>query len=210
MASPCSKAVAIGPTFRKISFRYKVQTLSRCLFLSCLRWGLDLRCTWWNKCNSVLICKMHLLCLIMSSIGRQWLATSLIAHTIRLWLFLSMICNQRMLLLRVCFGRTSMLLWQSIVSLIPSSRDKVLKQTRMLSRSYTVVVIPQFQWRTKRECASSTGYNPLKSIQKQIYVLTSRTNTNNSIGSIRMQLYILNPRFVILPFKDSDSPSGPL
>ena len=46
MALPCLEAIAIGPLFRRASFRVKAWTRTRCLFSRCPRWGPDPRCTW--------------------------------------------------------------------------------------------------------------------------------------------------------------------
>ena len=42
---PYSKAIPTGPTFRRISSRVRAWTLTRCLFLKCLRWGPNPECT---------------------------------------------------------------------------------------------------------------------------------------------------------------------
>jgi hypothetical protein len=85
----------------------------------------------------------------------------------------------------------------------------MLRRTGMLSGSYTVVVTPQFQWRTKRGHVSSTRPNFLKSVRKWISMLTSKTNNGNPISNTKMQLHLLNPRLVTLPYKHGGSPPGP-
>jgi hypothetical protein len=47
-------------------------------------------------------------------------------------------------------------------------------------------------------------------LQKRISVLTSKTNTAYFVGSIRMQLHLLNLRLVILPFEHGSSPPWPI
>jgi hypothetical protein len=45
------------------------------------------------------------------------------------------------------------------------------------------------------------GIQSLEKHTKALFVLTSKTNTGNSIGSTRMQLHLLNPRLLTLPFE---------
>jgi hypothetical protein len=49
----------------------------------------------------------------------------------------------------------------------------------------------------------------LENIRKRISVLTSKTNTGNSVGNTRMQLHPRNPKLETLPFEHGGSPLGP-